>query len=144
MLLMLPKATNCLTSQPKATLMTDLCTLLICLGPLLDTSTYRQLQNISQTLLMMTGRITMLSISRWAEKGCSYRTIQRFFAKSIPWGALNWAIIKPFLKQMIEILLLPGMPQPLQSRAGKPLVLADFFLLSIHVQFQVLPFKPCH
>jgi len=34
-----------------------------------DANTYRQLQVISQTLLMMTGRITMLSISRWAGKG---------------------------------------------------------------------------
>ena len=27
----------------------------------------------------MTGRVTMLGLSRWAEKGGSYRTVQRFF-----------------------------------------------------------------
>jgi len=124
---MLPKATNCLTSQPKATLMTDLCTLLICLGPLLDTSTYRQLQNISQTLLMMTGRITMLSISRWAEKGCSYRTIQRFFAKSIPWGALNWAIIKPFLKQNDRDIIIAGDATTVTKSGWKTFGLGRFF-----------------
>ena len=43
-------------------LMNEITTILICLYPLLDTSTYRQLQLISQTLLAMTGRITMLSI----------------------------------------------------------------------------------
>jgi len=127
MLLMLPKATNCLTSQSKATLMTDICTLLICLGPLLDTSTYRQLQNISQTLLMMTGRITMLSISRWAEKGCSYRTIQRFFAKSIPWGALNWAIIKPFLKQNDRDIIIAGDATTVTKSGWKTFGLGRFF-----------------
>jgi len=49
--------------------MNEITTILTCLHPLLDTNTYRQLQVISQILLMMTGRITMLSISRWAGKG---------------------------------------------------------------------------
>ena len=35
-------------------------------------------------MLTMTGRVTMLGISRWAEKGGSYRTTQRFFNKQIP------------------------------------------------------------
>lgn len=66
-------------------LMNEITTILNCLHPLLDTTTYRQLQVISQTLLMMTGRITMLGISRWAEgKGGSYRTIQRFLQKTSP------------------------------------------------------------
>jgi putative transposase len=64
-----------------------------------DTSTYRHLLLISQTLLAMTGRITMLGISRWAEKGGSYRTLQRFFAKDILWDSLHWAVAKIFLKK---------------------------------------------
>jgi len=54
---------------------------------------------------MMTGRITMLGISRWTEKGCSYRTIQRFFSKNISWCSLNWAIAKTFLKKSASFLL---------------------------------------
>jgi len=75
--------------------MNEITTILTCLHPpLLDTSTYRQLQVISQTLLVMTGRITMLGISRWAEgKGGSYRTIQRFFTKDIPWSS-KFCILK--------------------------------------------------
>jgi hypothetical protein len=69
-------------------LMKEITTSLNCLHPLLDTSTYRQLQMIIQTLLMMTGRITMLSLSRWTEKEGGYRTIQRFFSKEINWGTL--------------------------------------------------------
>ena len=37
-------------------------------------------------MLVMTGRVTMLGISRWAGKGGSYRTVQRFFSTVIPWA----------------------------------------------------------
>ena len=37
-------------------------------------------------MLAMTGRVTMLGLSRWAGKGGSYRTIQRFFNAVIPWS----------------------------------------------------------
>ncbi len=36
-------------------------------------------------MLSMTGRVTMLGLSRWAGKGGSYRTVQRFFNAAIPW-----------------------------------------------------------
>lgn len=107
--------------------MTDLCTLLICLRPLLDTSTYRQLQIISQTILMMTGRITMLGISRWAEKGCSYRTVQRFFTKNIPWGALNWVIAKSFLKQYAGDIIIAGDATTVTKSGRKTFGLGKFF-----------------
>ena len=48
----------------------------------------RQLGIIAQTMLTMTGRMTMLSLSRWAGDGGSYRTIQRFFATKIVWSQL--------------------------------------------------------
>lgn len=48
----------------------------------------RQLAIIAQAMLTMTGRITMLSLSRWTEKGGSYRTIQRFFATPIDWSEM--------------------------------------------------------
>ena len=39
----------------------------------------------------------MLGISRWAEKGGSYRTIQRFFNGTYDWSKLRWALIKQYL-----------------------------------------------
>jgi DDE superfamily endonuclease len=39
-------------------------------------------------MLVMTGRVTMLGISRWAGKGGSYRTVQRFFSQALPWAML--------------------------------------------------------
>ena len=107
--------------------MTDISTLLICLPPLLDTSTYRQLQIVSQTMLMMTGRITMLGISRWAEKGCSYRTVQRFFSKDIPWGALNWAIAKSFLKPYAGDIIIAGDATTVTKSGWKTFGLGRFF-----------------
>jgi hypothetical protein len=41
-------------------------------------------------MLVMTGRVTMLGLSRWAGQGGSYRTVQRFFATVIPWAILFW------------------------------------------------------
>ena len=81
-------------SNQRQLLMNEITTLLSCLHSLLDRSTYRQLLVVSQSLLAMTGRVTMLGISRWAEQGGSYRTVQRFFAKEICWPLLNLAIIK--------------------------------------------------
>ena len=107
--------------------MNEITTLLTCLHPLLDTSTYRQLQIISQTLLMMTGRITMLSMSRWAGKGGSYRTIQRFFTKKIPWDALNWAIAKSFLKQHSGTILIAGDATTVTKSGKKTFGLGRFF-----------------
>ena len=85
--------------------MTEITTLLTCLHPLLDSTQYRQLIIITEILLAMTGRITMLSISRWAGKGGSYRTIQRFFMSTIKWDVLNWAIIKASLSTQGVILI---------------------------------------
>jgi hypothetical protein len=45
---------------------------------------------ITLAVLVMTGRITMLGMSRWAGKGGSYRTIQRLFSPVIPWMMLFW------------------------------------------------------
>ena len=61
----------------------DILALLQCLQPSLPATTLRQCSRIVRALLVMTGRITMLGMSRWAGKGGSYRTIQRFFAGAL-------------------------------------------------------------
>ena len=75
---------NPYTTQPLSQLlMSEITTVLLCLQPLLSTSLYRQLTIISEALLMMQGRVTMSGISRWARRGGSYRTIQRFFLSRV-------------------------------------------------------------
>jgi len=63
----------------------DILSLLACFQPLVAAATMRHFSLIVPALLTMTGRVTMLSISRWTDKGGSYRTVQRFFAADLPW-----------------------------------------------------------
>jgi hypothetical protein len=49
----------------------------------------------------MSGRVTMLGLSRWAGKGGSYRTVQRFVKAVISWP-------KVFLRFFMRHLYLPG------------------------------------
>ena len=63
----------------------EILTLFACFEPLLTTTALGQLSIIAQAILTMTGRVTMKGISRWTEKGGSYRTVQRFFVTDLPW-----------------------------------------------------------
>lgn len=65
-----------------------------CCSSLLGTTTFNQFHIICTAMLSMSGRVTLLGMSRWTEKGGSYRTLQRFFKKVIPWSTLNWLLIK--------------------------------------------------
>ncbi len=58
--------------------MINIFVLLQCLD-CLDKTTFKRLVLIVVGLLSMTGRVTMLGISRWAGKGGSYSTVIRFF-----------------------------------------------------------------
>jgi len=66
----------------------DILSLIACFRPLVATVTMRHFSLIVPALLTLTGRVAMLSISRWTEKGGSYRTVQRFFATDLPWTKL--------------------------------------------------------
>ena len=68
----------------------DILALLQCLQPAVSRTTLRQFSRIVVALLVMTGRVTMLGISRWAGQGGSYRTVQRFFSQALPWAMLFW------------------------------------------------------
>jgi hypothetical protein len=77
--------------------MTDILALLQCLNPELEKTTLRQMSRIITALLAITGRVTMRGISRWTEKGGSYRTVQRFFHTVLPWAALFWLFFRQHL-----------------------------------------------
>ncbi len=79
--------------------------ILICLTSHLDRTTYNQLSIICKGMLCLSGRVTMLGISRWTGQGGSYRTVQRFFKKNISWISLNWAIIRLHLSKESTILI---------------------------------------
>ena len=60
--------------------------LLQCIQPDLSKTELRRLSRIAQAMLNMSGRVTMLGLSRWAGRGSSYRTVQRFFNAVISWS----------------------------------------------------------
>lgn len=123
--------------------MSEISTLLACLQPLIRGCTFRQLTLISEALLMMHGRITMLGISRWTGRGGSYRTIQRFFMTPIDWEPLNWQLIKRFVLKDSGVILIAGDATTV-TKSGKETFGLGRFFSSIYsravpgISFQVL------
>lgn len=72
----------------------------------------------------------MLGLSRWSEKGGSYRTITRFFSSKIDWGAINWMFIKSHLIDKKRVYLLAG-DEVVVSKSGKKSYGLDRFYSSI-------------
>jgi len=68
----------------------------------------RQLTVIVQAMLAMSGRVTMLGISRWAGKGGSYRTIQRFFNTEIDWQTLFYRFFLKYHSRSDATYILAG------------------------------------
>jgi len=62
--------------------------LLQCIQPIISKTEVRRMSQVVRAMLSMTGRVTMLGLSRWSGKGGSYRTIQRFFNARIPWSEI--------------------------------------------------------
>jgi len=81
-------------------------------------------------MIAMTGRVTMLGISRWAEKGGSYRTVQRFFYTVIPWAQVLWAFFCGHLLDRQDTYLLAG-DECVVTKAGKQTHGLDYFFSSL-------------
>jgi DDE superfamily endonuclease len=96
----------------------DIVTLCQCLRPHVTATTLRQLRRIVAALLVMTGRVTMLGISRWAGPGGSYRTVQRFFSQALPWAMLFWVFFRQHVYRADEVYLLVG-DEVVATKAGK-------------------------
>jgi putative transposase len=98
--------------------MDEIITTLSILNPSLAPRTLKQLTLIVEALLAMTGRVTMLGLSRWTEKGGSYRTVQRFFKEKIEWSLLRWQLIKQHTPGVKGIWLLIG-DEVMVTKSGK-------------------------
>jgi len=86
----------------------DILSLIACFQPLVTSMTMRHFSTIVPAILTMTGRVTMLSISRWTEKGGSYRTVQRFFATKLPWRELLVKFFQTHLLNLDHEFILAG------------------------------------
>ena len=111
--------------------MPDIVALLQCLRPHVNTTTIRQWSQIIIAILAMSGRVTMRGISRWTEKGGSYRTVQRFFQTFIPWTSILWAFFYHYLFHHDEAYLLAG-DEVVVTKSGKKTYGADRFFSSLY------------
>ena len=98
--------------------MHDIMLILSCLNQTLDKTSVRCLARIVEGLLAVTGRVTMLGVSRWAERGGSYRTIQRFFTTTIDWAQVHWWLIRTHLLGEDTEWLLAG-DEVVVTKSGK-------------------------
>jgi len=97
--------------------MPDIVALLQCLQPFVAATTLRQFSCVVSALLAMTGRVTMLGISRWAGQGGSYRTVQRFFSTVLPWAQLFWVFFHQHLHRPDHVYIMGG-DEVVVSKAG--------------------------
>ena len=109
----------------------DILALLQCLKPTITKTRLRQFSRIVAALLVMTGRVTMLGLSRWAGSGGSYRTVQRFFAQALPWATLFWVFFRQHLYRAEEVYVLAG-DEVVATKAGKYTHGLDRFFSSLY------------
>ena len=98
--------------------MTDILSLLQCLDPYVSKTTIRHMSVIVPAIITMTGRVTMQGISRWTDKGGSYRTVQRFFQTVMPWSLLFWVLFHLHLFNPDDVYFLAG-DESVVTKAGK-------------------------
>ena len=87
-------------------------------APYTNAVSLRQLSIIAHAIFSMSGRVTMLGISRWTEPGGSYRTIQRFFATRFPWQELKVKFFATHLFNPDHEYILAG-DETVIGKAGK-------------------------
>jgi putative transposase len=88
--------------------MPDLMVLFACFSQCVEPTPWRQLGRVIEAMLSMSGRVTMRGLSRWSGKGGSYRTIQRFFNATLNWCHLNWLLIRHYVLDADDVVLMSG------------------------------------
>jgi hypothetical protein len=88
------------------------------------------MSQITQAMLSMSGRVTMLGLSRWAGKGGSYRTVQRFFNTAICWPKVLLRFFMRHLYQPETAYFLVG-DESVVTKSGKETHGLDHFFSGI-------------
>jgi hypothetical protein len=110
--------------------MTEILALLQAIAPLFEKTTFDQMSHVIFGMLVASGRITMLGLSRWTEKGGGYRTIQRFYHSVLPWKAIHWLLFRIKLLQSEDEHIIAG-DEVVVSKAGKETYGLDRFFSGI-------------
>ena len=111
--------------------MMDILALLQCIQPLMSKTDLRRMSRVVQAMLSMTGRTTMLGISRWTGKGGSYRTVQRFFNTQISWPEIFSRFFEQHLYQPEGEYILVG-DESVITKSGKETHGLDHFFSGLY------------
>jgi hypothetical protein len=106
--------------------MMNILALLQCIQPDLSKTDLGRMSRIAQGMLNMSGRVTMLGLSRWAGKGGSYRTVQRFFNAVISWPEIFCRFVMQHLHRPGGEYLLIG-DESVVTKSGKETHGLDYF-----------------
>ena len=77
--------------------MTEIVALLQTIAPVVSPTVLKQMSHVIYGVLITNGRLTMLEISRWTERGGSYRTIQRWYQGKMVWLQIMWILFMSLL-----------------------------------------------
>ena len=88
---------------------------------------------MGSAMLVMTGRITMLGLSRWAGTGGRYRTMQRFVSTGIPWATLLGVCLRHHVSRPEDVSLVGGAAVG-ATKAGTPTPGRERFCASLYGQ----------
>ncbi len=113
--------------------MTEILALLQAIAPLLEKTIFRQMSQVIFGMLVTSGRITMLGVSRWTEKGGSYRTVQRFYHSAVSWKVVQWLFFRERFLRTEDEYIIAG-DEVVVSKAGKKTYGLDRFFSGIQQQ----------
>jgi len=106
--------------------MLEIMALFACLTPILNYPSIRKLACIAEAMLAMSGRVTMLGLSRYTSEGGSYRTIQRFFASKFNWPSIRWTFVRNNLISQDDTIVIAG-DEVNVTKSGKKLMVLGVF-----------------
>src|SRR3989442_4022566 len=109
----------------------DIVALCQCFQPYVTATTLRHFHRITAAMVVITGRVTMLGLSRWAGTGGSYRPVQRFFSTVLPWATLFWVFFRHQAYRPEDTYLLVG-DEVVATKAGKHTHGLDRFFASLY------------
>jgi putative transposase len=98
--------------------MTEILALLQSIAPVVSATVLQQLSHVLYGMLISNGRITMLELSRWTEKGGSYRTIQRLYRTPLLWLQIQWIFFISQLQKTNQEYIAAG-DEVVFGKAGK-------------------------
>jgi hypothetical protein len=111
--------------------MTEIVALLQTIAPVVSATILKQMSQVIYGLLISNGRITMLEISRWTERGGSYRTIQRWYHTKLLWLQIMWILFTSQLWNAGHEYIAAG-DEVVFGKAGKETFGLGRFFSSLH------------